>query len=225
MKNHPRTLITAGPTHEPIDRVRYIGNRSSGQMGIALAEAALARQLPTTLLLGPVEADRMPVYSGLTLFRFRTSADLETLLRTHWPHHDLLLMAAAVADYRPRTLPGPEKIRRGDAPLNLTLDPVPDLLAACATTSRPDQVLIGFGLEPEQRLFANALSKLTRKGIDAIVANPLETIGSETIRPVLVSAGGIQEQPGDGVAPLSKREFAAWLIERSLALWRSKNSP
>jgi len=225
MRNHPRFLIAAGPTHEPIDRVRYIGNRSSGRLGIALAEAALTRQLPTTLLLGPVESDRVPEYSGLNLVRFRTSADLEGLLRAHWPDHDLLLMAAAVADYRPRTTTSAQKIRRGEAPLTLTLDPVPDLLAACAEASRPDQVLIGFSLEPKQDLLANARSKLLRKRIDAIVANPLETMESESITALLVLAGGVEQHPGDTVAPLPKRDFAEWLIDRSLALWHSKRRP
>src|SRR5688572_13295749 len=84
-----RVLITAGPTHEPLDRVRYIGNRSSGRMGIALAEACLSRGWPVTLLLGPVVMPT-PHHSQITLHRFRTASDLQRLLTEHWPAHDLL---------------------------------------------------------------------------------------------------------------------------------------
>ena len=100
MDSLPRLLITAGPTHEPLDQVRYLGNRSSGRMGLALAEAAAARGLPTTLLLGPLEAERFHVHSHLSIERFQTAADLERLLADQWPYHDILFMAAAVADYR-----------------------------------------------------------------------------------------------------------------------------
>ena len=91
-----RVLITAGPTHEPIDAVRYIGNRSSGKMGLALANATLRRGWPTTLLLGPT-AINPPDHSQLTTIRFQSAADLRQLLAEYWPKHDVLFMAAAVA--------------------------------------------------------------------------------------------------------------------------------
>src|SRR5690554_2027016 len=98
----PRVLITAGPTQEPIDSVRYLSNRSSGRMGLALTEAALHRGFSVTLLLGPVIMNSDP--SNLTtanVLRFRTTADLQRAIRQYWPKHDVLIMAAAVADYRP----------------------------------------------------------------------------------------------------------------------------
>jgi len=226
MNHQPRLLITAGPTHEPIDRVRYIGNRSSGRMGIALAEAALALEIPATLLLGPVEAERLPDYSSQSLARFRTAADLQALLKTHWPAHDILLMAAAVADYRARTIPQDEKLRRGDLALTITLDPVPDLLTDCAINSRPDQVLIGFALEPANELLESAKSKLARKGIDAIVANPLETLGSDHISGSLVTSQSVLKppQPQALAARVTKREFARWLIGQAVEIWSTKNN-
>src|SRR5688500_7711901 len=94
----PRCLITAGPTHEPIDEVRYLGNRSSGRMGIALAAASTRRGWQTTLLLGPTHLEP-PQHSCLKVLRFQTAAELQALLHSQWPLHDVLLMAAAVADY------------------------------------------------------------------------------------------------------------------------------
>ena len=124
-------LITAGPTHEPIDAVRYIANRSSGRMGIALAEAATSRGIRTTLLLGPT-ALAPPVHSQLTTRRFRTAEELQTLLADAWPDHDILFMAAAVADFRPAdpVAPDTKLVRRG-GDLTLRLEPTP------TTSSRP----------------------------------------------------------------------------------------
>src|SRR5688500_18593761 len=94
-----RTLITAGPTREPIDAVRYISNRSSGKMGVALAAAAVAAGHEVTLLLGPgLPTEAEP--AGCRTIRFESAGDLQRLLESHWPTHDTLLMAAAVADYR-----------------------------------------------------------------------------------------------------------------------------
>lgn len=211
----PRLLITAGPTHEPIDAVRYLANRSSGRLGIALADAAAARGLPVTLLLGPTH--RSPSHPGVEVVRFGSTADLEALLREHFPRCGTLIMAAAVADYRPKPATASPaeraqtKLRRTDAALTLELEPTPDLLAAVARVKRPDQRVIGFALEPEDRLIASALSKLQRKHLDAIVANPLETMDSETVRATLLRSDGTRaETPGS----IPKTAFAAWLLDR-----------
>lgn len=204
-----RLLITAGPTHEPIDAVRYLANRSSGRMGLALAVAACRRGLPTTLLLGPV-ALKPPDSSHLRTFRFLTTADLQALLTTHWPQHDVLIMAAAVADYRPVLTDPAGKIRRQKRDLTLKLEPTPDLLAALAPLTRPDQTIIGFALEPEDELQAQAKAKLIRKGLDAIVANPLKTMDSDRITAsVLLRTGGTLDPPAD----LDKPSFAEWLLD------------
>jgi phosphopantothenoylcysteine decarboxylase/phosphopantothenate--cysteine ligase len=223
--NRPRILITAGPTHEPIDAVRYIGNRSSGRLGVALAHAAAARGWRVTLLLGP--SALAPDDSRVRLRRFRTAADLEALLREEFPRSPaddggepvkILVMAAAVADYRP-TSPSPEgasgKIRRSAQALHLTLEPTPDLLAGCAARRLPGQVIVGFALEPRERLEASAREKLVRKGVDLIVANPLEAMDSPMIEAALVRADGTEHRTP---RPIQKERFAEWLLDHLTAL-------
>jgi phosphopantothenoylcysteine decarboxylase/phosphopantothenate--cysteine ligase len=205
-----RVLITAGPTHEPVDRVRYLANRSSGRMGIALAERAVAREWPTTLLLGPTPL--MPRESTfLGVDRFQSTDELDEALHRLWPAHDVLIMAAAVADYRPVSSGAVEKLERRGERLTLELEPTPDLLASLASTTRPDQITVGFALEPADRLARSAAAKLQRKRVDAIVANPLETIDSATISAQLVL------RTGESLAAppeLTKLAFADWLLDR-----------
>jgi phosphopantothenoylcysteine decarboxylase / phosphopantothenate---cysteine ligase len=213
-----RILITAGPTHEPIDAVRYIANRSSGRLGIALAEAAAHRGHRTTLLLGPTHLQ--PVESSLLrTIRFQTAADLQALLRTHWPDHDVLIMAAAVADYRPgppnneplaASRERPEKISRHDSPLTLHLEPTPDLLADLSSITRPDQQVIAFALEPNDHLLQSAREKLHRKRVDAIIANPLETMDATTINATMIFADGRQLRAPRSI---TKEDFAEWLLD------------
>ena len=203
-----RLLITAGPTHEPVDAVRYLANRSSGRLGVALAEAAGHRRWPVTLLLGPTPLDP-PEGSQVTVHRFQTAEELGGRLRELWPEHDVLLMAAAVADYRPREADLSSKLPRGDA-LTLELEPTEDLLAGLAEGTRPDQTLIGFALEPEARLATSARAKLDAKGVDAIIANPLTTMSSPTITATVFTRGGTTLRPPP---ELPKAEFAAWLLD------------
>lgn len=210
-------LITAGPTHEPIDAVRFIGNRSSGRMGIALAEAASARGWNVTLLLGPV--GRVDLPASVEVARFTTCEDLRALLRERVPRAEVLVMAAAVADYRPKPLAGLSggKFRRTSAPLTLELEPTPDLLAEVAAARRADQFFVGFALEPRAELIASAESKLQRKRVDLVVANPLETMDSESIEATLISREPRKDTPG----LMTKRDFAPWLmaeIERRCSL-------
>lgn len=213
MTTSPRLLIAAGPTHEPIDAVRFLGNRSSGRMGLALFEAALARNLPTTLLLGPVPvAPQPPRNSQAVIRRFQTTEDLRSLLTEQWPRHDVLIMAAAVSDFRPTATPDPAAKRpRGEAIWRLELEPTPDLLETLASTSRPDQLLVGFALEPADRLPDAARDKLTGKNLHAIVANPLETMGAETITATLLLRDGSTLAPPK--RECTKREFARWLLD------------
>lgn len=200
-----RILITAGPTREPIDAVRFIGNRSSGKMGLALAHAAIEAGHEATLLLGPaVEPSQLP--AGCRIYRFESSAELKQLLGAHWPDHDVLLMAAAVADYRPATV-APGKIARQDS-LTLRLEATPDLVALAAATKGPSQRVVAFALEDPAHLEARAIQKMRRKGVDAIVANPLATMDSDAITPLWLTAAGAREAPGR----MSKADFARWLI-------------
>ncbi|MFZ4575946.1 MAG: phosphopantothenoylcysteine decarboxylase, partial [Phycisphaerales bacterium] len=189
-------LITAGPTHEPIDAVRFIGNRSSGRMGLALARAALDRGWKVTLLFGPASAAAELESLGekhssrLEVHRFRTCDDLRGLLAVHAPSADCLVMAAAVADYRPKADPAfvGGKFRRTDQKLTLELEPTPDLLAEVALKRRPGQFMVGFALEPREELMASAKAKLTRKRIDMVIGNPLETMDSDTVEAIVLGA-------------------------------------
>lgn len=207
-----RVLITAGPTHEPIDSVRFIANRSSGRMGIALAEAAAQLGWEVTLLLGPVSGSQS-VNNRVRVDRFRTCEDLQRLLGAHADKADILIMAAAVADYRPKPNPAMSggKFRRTGGPITLELESTPDLLAGVSATRRADQLFVGFALEPRAELLASAEAKLKRKEIDLVVANPLETMDSPTVEAVVLAADGSVEHT-DGV--LSKTDFAHWLLVR-----------
>ncbi len=207
-----KLLITAGPTHEPIDAVRYIANRSSGRMGLALAQAAIERGLKATLLLGPV-AIEPPQHPHLAVKRFQTSSELRGLLAELWPSHEVLIMAAAVADYLPARVAGPgEKIERRAATWTLELVPAPDLLAEAAASARPGQITVGFALEPPDRLLQSAARKLSERRVHAIVANPLETIASDRVRATVLLRDGRALTPPGGEC--SKIEFARWLLER-----------
>ncbi|MGP1345242.1 MAG: phosphopantothenoylcysteine decarboxylase domain-containing protein [Phycisphaerales bacterium] len=211
-----RLLITAGPTHEPIDAVRYLGNRSSGTLGVALADAAAGRGWETTLLLGP--SPRHPSDARVVVRRFQTTADLEALLGAEMPGHDALIMAAAVADYRPkRTGAAGTKLRRGEGGMTLELESTPDLLAGCTAHRRAGQVFVGFALEPAERLVESARSKLVRKGVDLIVANPLETMDSPSISATLLARGS-EDRAEPAPAGMDKQAFAGFLLDRVSAL-------
>jgi phosphopantothenoylcysteine decarboxylase/phosphopantothenate--cysteine ligase len=203
----PPLLITAGPTFEDLDHVRFLGNRSSGELGLCLAGAAASRGWKTTIALGPVSRPS-PLPSSVRCLRFRSTADLQALLREEWPQHASLIMAAAVADFRPAA-PDTGKLRRQGETLTLTLEPTPDLLAECGHSKRPNQCLVGFALEPEERLLTSAEEKLQRKKLDAIVANPLETMEAGDIEPTLLRPG----QAPLRVPRQTKAAFASWLLD------------
>ncbi len=207
-----RVLVTTGPTREPIDDVRFIGNRSSGRMGAAIAQAFMDAGCHVTAAVG-AGAVRP---TATTLLDFGSTEELACLLQEQWPNHQLLVMAAAVADYTPvRT--GAGKLRRSSGPLILELEPTPDLLASLARITRPHQMVVGFALEREEDLEASARAKLQRKQLDAIVANPLNTMDAENVRAKLLLADGDWLVPEHG-APMSKPQFAAWLAATLLPL-------
>ncbi len=211
--NQPRILITAGPTHEPIDAVRYIGNRSSGRMGVALAHECVRRGLPTTLGLGP--ATVQPSDPRLRLLRFRTCDDLRELLATEVPLADVLIMAAAVADYRPKVDPSffGGKFRRKNENLSLELEPTPDLLAEVSKSRRDNQLFVGFALEPRAEMLEAAAAKLQRKRIDMVVANPLETMDSDSIEATILYAPSLGTEPVY-FSKRPKEEAAGWIVEQ-----------
>lgn len=214
-----KLLITAGPTREPIDAVRYISNRSSGRMGIALANAAATNEAITyvTLLAGPGVAVNELANPSVAVLRFETTADLQALLHEHCPTHDVLIMAAAVADYRPTQTHDGKLPRQSNGSLQLTLEPTPDLVAETVAMKRANQRVIAFALEEPAQLETRASEKLKRKGVDAIVANPLKTMDADTIEAIWLDAKGGRDEPG----AMAKGAFAMWLIEKIATLRRS----
>ena len=204
-----KILITAGPTREAIDAVRFISNRSSGKMGLSLTVASLAAGHDTTLLLGPGPADEK-VPSECRLVRFESAADLEQLLETHWAEHQVLIMAAAVADYRPAAVFDGKLSRDLDRPMTLELFPTPDLVAHIASTKRPDQRVIAFALEHHEALQQRAADKLRRKGVDAVVANDLAAFEADDSSALWLTADGIKRRSGR----MPKPDLARWILRQ-----------
>jgi len=212
-----RIVVSAGPTHEDIDPVRFVGNRSSGKMGFAIAERAAARGAAVTLVSGPVA---LPTPHGAQRIDVRSAASMQAAL---WhalgrdlSRADALIMAAAVADYRPREI-HQDKIKKSDERIALELTKNPDLLAeigAARPTKRP--VLVGFALETQrgEALVAYARRKLDEKGVDLVVANAAsEALGSDDIEATIVGAGGVEP-----IARMPKVSFADVVLDRVLAL-------
>jgi len=163
-----RVLVTAGGTREPIDSVRFVGNRSSGRMGLALAEEATRRGADVTLIAANVALE-LPAAA----VSVETTAELETAVRERFGDADVLIMAAAPADFRPAE-PIDEKIsREGSAGLSIELEPTADIVAGVAAERRPDQTVIGFAAEHGEGAVERGRAKLSRKGLDAIVVNDI----------------------------------------------------
>ena len=160
-----RVVVSAGPTHEPIDPVRFLANRSSGKMGFAIAEEAARRGAQVVLVTGPVQLATPP---GVERRDVETAREMEAALRAVAPQADLIVMAAAVADFRPRS-PAARKIKRGQGVPEIALEANPDLLAGLARLAGA-AVLVGFAAETDE-LERNARSKLEQKGVDFLVAN------------------------------------------------------
>ncbi len=167
-------LVTAGPTHEPLDPVRFLGNRSSGRMGISVAEALVSAGATVRLVLGPTHlGTRAP---GIAVTRVETAKEMRDACMENAANTDILVMAAAVADYRPGSV-SPEKIRKSSGPLRLELEKTPDILAEMGREKRPGQILVGFSLETDHET-DNALRKLREKNLDLIVLNSLKEAGA-----------------------------------------------
>ncbi|MHA8054207.1 bifunctional phosphopantothenoylcysteine decarboxylase/phosphopantothenate--cysteine ligase CoaBC [Aquirufa sp. OSTEICH-129A] len=169
-----KVLISAGPTQEAIDPVRYISNHSSGKMGIALAEAFYLQGAEVTVIAGPMALK--PTFSGIQWIPVTSAKEMEEACLREFPSSDWTVMAAAVADYRPANR-AEEKIKKKENALTMNLEKTHDILATLGSQKRPDQHLIGFALETENEE-ANTLEKLHRKKIDAIVLNSLKVPGA-----------------------------------------------
>jgi phosphopantothenoylcysteine decarboxylase / phosphopantothenate---cysteine ligase len=214
--NGKHVLITAGPTHEPIDPVRYIANRSSGKQGYALAQAAQLAGARVTLVSGPVT---LATPSGVTLIRVETAQEMNEAVEKALPA-DLAIFAAAVADWRMAN-PAPEKIKKqGKAIPALELAENPDILARVArhATQRP-VLVVGFAAETEN-VIAHAAAKLTRKGCDLIIANDVSpqsgVMGGERNEVHILSASGVESLPEmdkSAVAEVLIARFATRLLQ------------
>jgi len=165
-----KVLVTAGGTREPIDSVRYVGNRSSGRMGFALAEEAAALGAAVTVVAANVALARSPRIAYVDV---GTAAELKAACEAELPKADVLLMAAAVADFRPPA-PADTKLKKDEREeLVIELERTPDILSGLAATRRPDQVLIGFAAEHGDRAVEYGRDKLVRKVLDAVVVNDI----------------------------------------------------
>ena len=208
-----KVLVTAGPTREAVDPVRFLTNRSSGRMGYAIAEAAAARGAEVTLVTGPVS---IPVPAGVNAVPVQSTEDLLDRMLSLCPDQDIVIQAAAPADYRPEEA-APQKLKKqGDGRLTLRLVPTPDVAKAVGESKKPGQTLVGFAAETEQ-LTDNALKKLDSKNLDMIVANDVTKPGAgfdvDTNIAEFITRAGREEMP-----LMSKRELADRILSRVLAL-------
>lgn len=197
-------LITAGPTREPLDPVRYLSNASSGRMGVALAEAGLARGHQVTIVMGPCPA-RPPAGAGVV--RVVTAREMFEAVEARFDACDVFIAAAAVADYRPvRTRA--EKIKKGPERLSVELERTEDILGRMARR-RKAQRLVGFCLETDH-LEARARAKREAKGLDLVVANTPAAIDAETQEALLIPSSGDM----DTLAKVTKRALADAILDR-----------
>ncbi|MEA2310404.1 MAG: phosphopantothenoylcysteine decarboxylase / phosphopantothenate---cysteine ligase [Solirubrobacteraceae bacterium] len=209
-----RILVTAGGTREPIDSVRFVGNRSSGRMGFALADAAHRRGAAVKVIAANVALPRTP---GISYHDVASAEELASAARAHFERADVLLMAAAVADYRPAEAHA-GKLKKSDAgELNLRLVRTEDVLSSLAASRRPDQTLIGFAAEHGEGALDYAREKLTRKGLDAVVlndvANPAIGFDSAENEVTIVTAQGDRH-----VSKAAKQDVADAILDMLLSL-------
>lgn len=209
-----KALVTAGPTYERIDPVRFIGNFSTGKMGIAIAEALADKGAEVTLVLGP--SKEQAYHTGITTVNIESAAELYAASLQAFEKAGIAVLAAAVADYRPGTM-APEKIKKADGSLTIELTKTEDTLLALGKIKKPEQTLIGFALETTNEL-EHAHKKLEAKNADMIVLNSLRDAGAgfghDTNKITLVTRNG---QPV--ALPLqSKKEAAAAIVDQILKM-------
>jgi len=208
-----RALVTAGPTHEPIDPVRFLGNRSSGKQGYAIAEELARRGATVTLVSGPTT---LPDPFGVSIVRVQTALEMKAVVDEAYDVCDVVVATAAVADFRPQSA-APDKIKKGGAPGDLRLVPNPDILAELGS-QKGDRVLVGFAAESRD-VIAHARQKLTEKNLDMVVANDITEpglgFGSDSNRVTLITADTERALP-----PQTKRSIARALSDEISRLVR-----
>jgi phosphopantothenoylcysteine decarboxylase / phosphopantothenate---cysteine ligase len=214
-----RVLVSAGPTQEPIDPVRFISNRSSGKMGYAVAEAAQARGAQVVLVTGPTA---LPTPRGLEVVAVATAEEMLQVLSMRLAWSTTVIMAAAVADFRP-THPASQKIKKqGQISQTLNLERTTDILASLSA-QRTTQLMVGFAAETSD-LIAHAQAKLTAKGLDLIVANDVTRegagFGSDQNAATLIDRQGIMTE----LPLMPKRALADAILNRAHELFRARQS-
>ena len=207
-------LITAGPTREDLDPVRFLTNRSSGKMGYALAEAAIRRGARTILISGPVELDAP---AGVDWVPVRSTDEMRSAVMARAQEATILIMAAAVADYRPAAVHA-NKIKRSEGRITLDLEPTADILAELGR-AKGESVLVGFAAETN-RLVENARDKLQRKGADMIVANDVTQEGAGFDTDTNIVTLVLRDGRDIPLPKMTKREVADKILDQALALRR-----
>lgn len=203
-----KALVTAGPTYEALDPVRFIGNHSSGKMGFALAEELYLRGAEVELVSGPTQ--QKTVYSGINITHIVSAADMFTACETIFPSVDIAVMSAAVADFTSVNIAG-EKIKKQSGNLELSLVKTKDILQYLGTRKTKDQYVVGFALETDHEK-ENALKKLQSKNADCIVLNSLRDekagFGIDTNKITILDKSGKEIEAG----PKSKKEIAKDIV-------------
>lgn len=211
-------LVTAAGTREPIDPVRYIGNRSSGKMGYAIAEAARDLGANVTLISGP---SALTPLAGVNFFKVESARDMRRLVLENFPESQIVIKAAAVADYRVKNV-ADHKIKKNDEELTLVLEKNPDILKELGQKKQKGQVLVGFAAET-QNLIQYAQSKLEKKNLDMIVANDVSkpqagfNVDTNLIK-LLKRDGSIEELP-----LMSKKDLAYVILNHVMKIYRQHN--
>ena len=206
-----RVLITSGPTHEPIDPVRYVGNRSTGKMGAALAAEAVARGAVVTVVLGPGAI----VPPGAEVVPVETAEEMRDAVLARFDDADAVVMAAAVADFRPKSV-SEQKLKKDAGVPEVMLEPTPDILAELGER-RKDQVLVGFAAETDD-LERAGRGKLVSKHLDLVVVNRVGRegtgFGADASEAMLLGSAGDPEP----LRTWTKRELATAVLDRVVAL-------
>ena len=206
-----RIVISAGPTREAIDPVRYITNRSTGKMGYAIAEAAREKGLEVVLVSGPVNLERP---EGVEFIQIESAAEMAQAMKQSAENADIIVMAAAVADYRPKQY-STSKVKKSDGDMRIELERTEDILLSLGKNKNPGQLLVGFAAETDD-LLKNAQGKLERKNLDYIAANivgvPGRGFAADTNAITLIGRDGSQTE----FALQSKKDLAASLIDHLL---------
>lgn len=207
-----RVLISAGPTQEAIDPVRYITNHSSGKMGYALAKMAKLRGADVTLVSGPVSITAFP---GIEVVDVTSAADMYDAITTRSSQADIVVMCSAVADYTP-TLYSEQKVKKSDGDMSIALSRTKDILKNLGENKREGQIVVGFSMETEN-LIENSQAKLQKKNVDMICANSISTdktgFGVDTNKVTLIFKNHVEELP-----LCSKEETADMILDHIIKL-------